>query len=204
MYRELDDSEILYMINDNDDNYEYLFKKYKPLLFTICKEYEQFGKSLGYELEDLMQFASIGFFNAIKSYREKKNVLFYTYMVSCVKNILRNELRNQLTNKKIVLNTAIPYDEPLPGISKAPIDFIPDKSSPNPITFLLEKMEELFYIDFLNSLPIEIAVSYEMKSQAFKDNEIAMYLDTNEKVIQKYIRRAKKAFHKAKLEFENL
>ncbi len=204
MYRELDDNELLYMINDSDDNYDYLLLKYKPLIFNICKEYEVGGRELGYELEDLIQIAYLALFNAIKTYKEKKNVLFYTYMIKCIKNSLNNEFRNQLTNKKIVLNKALPYDIPLSDTSRAIIELIPDTSSPDPLNFLLEEMEEVAYTNFLNSLPIETAVSYEMKNQDIKETDIARFLDTDEKTIRRYLREAKKAYDKATLKFQSL
>ena len=204
MYRELDDNELLYMINDSTDNYDYLILKYKPLIFNICKEYESAGKALGYELEDLMQISYIGLLNAIKTYKEKKNVLFYTYMIRCIKNSLNNELRNQLTNKKAVLNIAIPYDVPLNDGDKSIIDLIPDKTSPDPLKFLIEEMEEIAYVNFLNSLPIETAATYEMKTQSIKECDIARFLETDIGTIQKYLRYAKKEYDKARLRFNAL
>ena len=204
MYRELDDNELLYMINDSADNYDYLFLKYKPLIFNICKDYESAGKALGYELEDLMQISSIGLLNAIKTYKERKNVLFYTYMIKCIKNILNNELRNQLTNKKTVLNIAIPYDIPLSDESKSIIEIVPDKKSPDPLKFLLEEMAENTYINFINSLPIETAITYEMKNQDIKESDIAKFLNTDEQTIRRYLRDARNAFYKASLKFQSL
>ena len=204
MYRELDDNELLYMVNDSTDNYDYLFLKYKPIVLNICKEYEIKGKELGYELDDLIQIAYLGLFNAIKSYKEKKKVLFYTYMTKCIRNSLNNEFRNQLTNKKVVLNIALSYDIPISNDRRTIIELIPNKSSPDPVKFLLDEMEEIAYTKFLNSLPIETAVTFEMKNQDIKENDIARFLGKDEKTIKKYLRDAKKAYDKAKLKFQSL
>ncbi len=204
MYKELDDNELLYMVNDSTDNYDYLFLKYKPIVFNICKEYEIKGKELGYELDDLIQIAYLGLFNAIKSYKEKKKVLFYTYMTKCIRNSLNNEFRNQLTNKKVLLNIALSYDIPISNDRRTIIELIPNKSSPDPVKFLLDEMEEIAYTKFLNSLPIETAVTFEMKNQDIKENDIARFLGKDEKTIKRYLRDAKKAYDKARLKFQAL
>ena len=48
MYREIDDYEILYMIQENNDYYELILEKYKPLIITICKQRLNGIKEMGY------------------------------------------------------------------------------------------------------------------------------------------------------------
>ncbi len=201
MYRELDDNEILYMIEENSDNYNYLFEKYKPLLSKICQTYLIDSKELGFEMEDLMQIAYMGLIDAVNSYKDNKKTLFYTYMLRCVRNRLYNEIRNQTSNKKLALNTAISYDEFMPGTHKSLIDNIPDKNSPDPMNFLLEEMVEIEYKKILNSLPIEIAIIYEMKQDRFNDNQIATFTRIDKKNISKYYKQAKRKFQQANLTF---
>lgn len=55
MYKEINDSEVLYMINDSDDSLELMLERYKPIINKICYKYEKIGKKVGYELEDLVQ-----------------------------------------------------------------------------------------------------------------------------------------------------
>ena len=137
MYRELDDYELIYMINDNQDNCEIMLEKYKPLIINMCKEYSNRAKEIGYELEDLIQVANMGIIDAINTYRDTKNVLFYTYLVHCVKNKLNTELRNNSTNKKLCLNEAISYDAIVPGTNTSYLDLIPDDKILNPFDSLL-------------------------------------------------------------------
>ena len=125
-------------------------------------------------------------------------------MIRCIKNSLNNEFRNQLTNKKVVLNIALSYDIPISNDRRTIIELIPNKSSPDPVKFLLDEMEEIAYTKFLNSLPIETAVTFEMKNQDIKENDIARFLGKDEKTIKKYLRDAKKAYDKAKLKFQSL
>ena len=59
MNNQLGDYEILYMINDTEEYYEYLIDKYKPFLKSICSKYLENAEEFGYEMEDLMQVANI-------------------------------------------------------------------------------------------------------------------------------------------------
>ncbi len=192
MYRELDDNEILYMIEENNDNYAYLIQKYRPLVIKICQNYLKEGKELGYEFDDLIQVANMGIMDAVNTYLENKNVLFYTYMVKCIKNKIRNELRNQNTNKNITLNKAISYDKIVPGTVSPLIEVIPDGSSPDPFQSLIEKEIEIKYINFLNRLPLETAIVFEMKQEGFADNQIEAFTKLDNKTVAKYFRNAKK------------
>lgn len=191
MYKELDDYELLYMIMDNDDNYEIMQEKYKPYILNICKEYQKLGKKIGYELEDLMQVANLGLVDAIKSYKDNQNTIFFTYLSTCVKNRLNYEIRKNTSNKKIVLNESISYDEPIKGTDILILDTIPDKNSINPLDNLLIEERQNDYINFINSLPFEVAVIYELKVNGFSFDEIARFLEIDKKVITKSLEIAK-------------
>lgn len=191
MYRELDDNELIYMINDNQDNCELIFEKYKPLIISICKKYSNKGKEIGYELDDLIQVANIGILDAINTYRDTKNVLFYTYLVHCVKNKLNNELRNNFTNKKLCLNESFSYDAIVPGTNLTYLDIIPDYKILNPFDSLLLQEKENQYISFINSLPFEVAVAYELKNSGLTLDEISIFLELDKKSISKYLKLAR-------------
>lgn len=192
MYRELDDNELIYMIQDNDDYVEIMLEKYKPLIVKICKKYQKRGKEIGYELDDLIQVANIGLLEAIHSYKDDKNSLFFTFLTRCIDNKLKTELRNQQTNKKVTLNKAISYDEIIPGTTKTFLETIPDKSLLNPFEYLLIDQEEIEYTKFLNSLPFEVAVIYELKNTGFTLDEISMFLEIDKKTISRLLSTVKK------------
>lgn len=191
MYRELNDNEIIYMINDNNDYYEIMFDKYKPLISKLCHKYMSLASSFGYEYNDLMQISSIALLNAINNYKEEKNILFYTYVMNCIENALKTEIKNQLTNRKKVLNSAISYDEIYLESNQPLMDFIKDEKSIDPMDFLIIREREEEYIKFINLLPIEVAVSFEMKNFGFNVHEIAKYLNIDEKFVLKNIYYAK-------------
>ncbi len=183
MYKNLDDTELIYMIKENTDNYELMLEKYRPLILGICQKYIQAAKEGGYEFEDLMQIANIALFDAIKSYDSNYDVLFYTFLVRCIKNRLNNEIRYQKSNKKRTLNTAISYDEPIKGTNKTLLEIIPDKNAIEPLTSILDEQDEITYTNFLNSLPFEAALVYELKINGFSNFEIETFLQISMKDI---------------------
>lgn len=192
MYREIDDYEILYMIQENNDYYELILEKYKPLIITICKQRLSGIKEMGYELEDLMQIANMAVYEAIKTYSEYENAKFYTYVAKCIHNKLNTELRNNSSDKKKALNTAISYDANIPGTNTPLIDILEDKTVINPYQYLDIKELKDRYIYYLNSLPFEVAGVYQLRLQGFNQSEIQTLLNINELAYERCLKTIKR------------
>ena len=192
MYREIDDYEILYMIQENNDYYELILEKYKPLIITICKQRLSGIKEMGYELEDLMQIANMAVYEAIKTYSEYENAKFYTYVAKCIHNKLNVELRNNSSDKKKALNTAISYDANIPGTNTPLIDILEDKTVINPYQYLDIKELKEKYIYYLNSLPFEVAGVYQLRLQGFNQSEIQTLLNINELAYERCLKTIKR------------
>ena len=178
MYKDIDDQEILYMIEENNDNYELIYEKYKPLIITICQKRLNSMKGMGYELDDLMQVANMALFEAVKTYKYDNDTSFYTYLSHCINNALNLLLRNNLTNKKIVLNKAISYESKINDTTTL-FDLIEDKTAINPYEYLDVEELKIKYINFINSLPFEVAIFYELKLNGFTQEEIKTLMNIN-------------------------
>lgn len=191
MYKELDDREILYMICESEDYYELMIEKYKPIVIGLSKKYLYLAKNIGYEFEDLIQIGNMAIFEAIKYFQDNKRVLFYTYVVKCIENKIKTEIRSQTTNKKKVLNESTSYDRKIPGTNEDLINFFEDENTLNPIDEVIKKENEINYINFINSLPFEVAVVYEMRNEGFTTKEIAKFMNIDSKSVLKDIQFAK-------------
>ena len=202
MYNYIDDTEILYMVNEVEDGYEFLIAKYKPLLIKLCKKYEHGAKYLGFELEDLMQVANLGVMSAISTYRDTKDTSFSTYLTHCVDNRLKTEIRNQTTSRKMSLNKALSYDAFINGTKIKLLDTIPDRENPTPFECILEENREKEYINFVNSLPFEVAIAYEMRIFGYKLEQIGNFLEISKRTVSNYINYAKNELLKNKWKFE--
>lgn len=191
MYRELDDNELLFMVEENQDYYDILLEKYKPLIFKISKKYLNLGKKIGYELDDLIQLGNLGLLEAMRYYRQNKNILFYTFIMRCIENKIKTEIKYQLTNKRKMLSETISYDQIVEGTNRPLIDFIEDKDAINPYEEMIEQEIEENYIKFIQSLPIEVAVAFEMRIDGFTNKQISKFLEMDDKTITRSIQFAK-------------
>ena len=191
MYKSFNDNEILYMINESDDYIELVLEKYKPVITKICKKYLKIGEKIGLELDDLMQISNMTIVNCIKYYKDNLNTSFYTYIIKCVENNLRTELRKESTFKRIALNTSSSLDEIIKGTDITLLDLIKDDRVIDPINYLIIEEKEIEYIKFVNSLPFEVAVVFEMKNNGFTNYEISKFMNINNTEIGKYMQFAR-------------
>lgn len=99
-YKKYNDYELFYMIRENDeDSKNILFKKYDPIIRKIAGNFYNNFKKYGSDYEDFYQEALIAFQNAIISYDETKNILFYTFVTFCIKRSLQSYSRNISSSK---------------------------------------------------------------------------------------------------------
>ena len=191
MYKDLNDNELIYMINDGDEYIELLLKKYSGIIRNICQKYKKIGHDVGYELDDLIQIANISLIRSITTFKETKNILFYTYAVRCIENNIRTELRLELCNCRKVLNESFSYNKIYKDSDVEMINFFQDDKALNPIDCLIIDEMKNKYNQIINELPIEVAVAYEMRICGFSVKEISTFLQTDSRNIYYYFRYAK-------------
>ncbi len=171
------DYELLYLISEEDeDAKEQLYKKYESILRHISKSmYESCKKYNGVEYEDFYQEACFGLEKAIKSFDEQKNILFYTYVIACVRNQLAFYRRSITRKKDIPLNSAqsiyqeadsgLTYEEMIPSPFKTPYEVCEERE--------VEKKIRLFQ----NQLSFLDACIFELRYNGFQYKEISELLE---------------------------
>ena len=88
-YKLYNDYELIDKIRENDENsHSILFLKYQKIIHTIVHEYYSRFSTYGYDYDDFYQEAMIAFYHALSLFDEKKDTLFYTFMILCVKRSL--------------------------------------------------------------------------------------------------------------------
>ena len=90
-----------------------------------------------------------------------------------------------------MLNCTISYDELMEGTNKPLIEFLEDKSAINPYEEVLALDLEEKYILFIQSLPIEVAVAFEMKNDGFSTKQIGKFLKMDSKTVLRSIQFAR-------------
>ncbi len=169
MYRDLNDYELLYMVEDEKDSiFNILLEKYKPLIFKMVSPYVSLFKKFGYEIEDLMQVGYITLYKSSFLYHEYNEAMFYTYFKKSLNNAIFALVRFNSTNKKETLNRALSYDLELPNSDVRYIDLLSEKNISADYT------KEL--IIFKNSMPCELSWVFELLYNGYNKNEISILL----------------------------
>ena len=89
LYLDLSDEELVMLIRDsNEQAFKVLYERYLPKIRTMTYSFQ----GLGYDIEDLVQEATIGFFTAINVYNKDVSA-FSTFCYTCMRRMLISLLR---------------------------------------------------------------------------------------------------------------
>ena len=191
MYKDFDDQEIITMIRESDDYLELMLKKYEPIIKSISHKYIGIAKKVGLEWDDLIQIANIALVNACNNYNNYKNVLFYTYVTNCIKNSIITEIKSQDNNKRKIMNSYISYYELINETNECLLDIIINPNAINPLDEVLKNELVASYIRFINTLPFEVALVFDLKNSGFTIDEIKKISNLDHQTILKYNRYAR-------------
>ena len=176
-YREINDYEQLYLIKENDDDsFNLVFQKYRPIIISLAKRYY---KKVNYhycELDDLIQEGYIGLNNAIKSFKEYDNNLFYTFCIICIKRQMQNYCRGCFAYKNLAFMDSVSLDDSFDD-GAVLMDCVKDDSKLyNPIAHLDSNTIYKELIKFKNSLSMNQSLVFELRYNGFKYKEISTLL----------------------------
>ena len=186
MYRNLNDNELIYMINENNEEiFNVLYQKYKPLMFKMSKKFLSLFRKYGYEMDDILQICYYSLYKASCYYDESNNSLFYSYFKRILYNSLVNEMRINSSLKKEVLNNALSYDILIPNTNMSYKELIGKK-----IKYDYEYSDN--YLLFKSSLPFLESCIFELYMNGFSFKEISILLDEKIEVIYSSFNEIKK------------
>lgn len=197
IYRDLNDYEIMYMVEENDDARELLFDKYRPIILNIANKYRLEAKKNGLELEDLIQEGYLGLYSAIRNYNSNENTLFYTYAMLSIRSKILNCLKMNSNQKHMCLNNSVSLTQSVSDKNddSMVIDFIADEKSMYPDVVYEEK--EFFdkFKILLFSLDINCASVLELHLNGFSNIDIAYLLDFSFKEVSNRLFKSRKKLH---------
>ena len=174
-YKKYNDNELIYMIRENDDfSQNILYEKYQPIIKKFATDFYIRYKSSGYDYEDFLQEATIGFQKALRYFDEKKDILFYTFVTLCINRRLLSFCKRITCDKK---NISSYYFDDIDNISIADED--------DTELYLLEKE---FYSDIWNivyTYPIEYSCVFELRLNQFHYPEIERLLNISSRRAQR-------------------
>lgn len=188
-YKDFDDQELLSFIADSsEDSHEILLKKYKPLIVSTATKMISNCSNLGLEIKDLIQEGYLGLNQAIDTYADDKEALFFTYAKTCIESKMISLIIASKRLKHRILNESYSL-ESTEDVVYEPVS---EDSTLNPEDYLIEieNMEELVSNIKEKLTPLETQV-FELKINHFNYKEIANLLDKDPKAIDNAIQRIK-------------
>lgn len=113
-YKGVNDYELLYLVGENNEEvYNSIYAKYKPLIHRMAKTLCENYKSALVEYDDLFQEGMYGLNNAIKNFNGKSGSLFYTLAKLCISREMNGYITKMLRGKNIILSSAVSFDTPI-------------------------------------------------------------------------------------------
>ena len=185
-YKGVNDYELLYLVGENNEEvYNSIYAKYKPLIHRMAKTLCENYKSALVEYDDLFQEGMYGLNNAIKSFNGKSGSLFYTLAKLCISREMNGYVAKMLRGKNMILSSAVSFDTP---ISKN--DFVVEDtlySHDDSVELQFESIEmEKYILDLKYELKDEYMPVYELKLNGFSNAAIANLLDLRYKDVDNY------------------
>lgn len=192
-YQEYNDYELIqYIAESNEEANNIMFKKYEPLIIGIAKKMFKYSSKYGLELNDLIQEGMLALSDAITTFSDQKEAIFYTYAKTCIERkmislvISSNRLKHRILNESISLESTNEDGE----IINLEYLFKDDRDNPENILLSEEYEKELMKKaeKILTSFEIQV---FELKLNGFDYKEIAEMLDKESKSIDNALQRIK-------------
>ena len=167
-YKHYNDYELIYMVRENEEDCKsLLLMKYNPIIHRIANDFYLKYSTYGYDYEDFYQEAVIAFYHALSVYDEKKDSLFYSFCILCIKRSLMSFCRNISRCQKSISNQFV-----------SDIDRCSVVDLESDIQMNLNKTEiQKIMRRVLSDFPIEESSILELKLNGFTYREIGTLLD---------------------------
>ena len=194
-YKGLNDNELIYLCNENNEDAQLaVINKYRPIILSTLKDYLKEYNIIGLEMADLYQEGLIGLIHAIKTYDEKKDILFYTYAIACIKTSMMSGIRQAFRKKNRILNNSYSLDKLIEESNNTFYDFVKaENSDPNEILLNNEEKDSLINT-VKNKLSKSERVIFELKLKGLNNTEISDLIDKDKKYVENTMFRINKKY----------
>jgi RNA polymerase sigma factor, sigma-70 family len=195
-YKGVNDYELLYLVGENNEEvYNSIYAKYKPLIHRMAKTLCENYKSALVEYDDLFQEGMYGLNNAIKSFNGKSGSLFYTLAKLCISREMNGYVAKMLRGKNMILSSAVSFDTPISKNGFLVEDTLYSHDDSVELQFESIEMEK-YILDLKYELKDEYMPVYELKLNGFSNAAIANLLDLRYKDVDNYLRSIKKTLRR--------
>lgn len=197
-YNEYNDFELLYLTcEENEEAYDILYKKYRPIVEIKAKKNLVYVKSRGLEFNDLVQEGMIGLSEAIRDFKTQKEVKFSTFATMCIERQINSAITKANRKKHRTLNESLSLDDKTSDDNKSLIETVFDKNDTDPSQYLidLETKNELYEKIRHKLTKYEIDV-LDLRVKDYSYIEIAVKLNKSYKSIDSALQRIKSKIKK--------
>lgn len=200
-YKGINDYELLYLVGENNEEvYNSIYLKYKPLIHKMAKELCNNYKSALVEYDDLFQEGMCGLNSAIKCFNGKTGSLFYTLAKLCISREMNGYVTKMLRGKNMILSSAISFDTKIYKNDFVLEDILYSHDDFVELQFESIEMEK-YILDLKYELKNEYMPVYELKLNGFSNSAIATLLDIKYKDVDNYLRSIKKTLRRKSINF---
>ena len=188
-YEDYNDNELLYLIFEHNEEAEkILYEKYKPIIEIKVRKYRLLGKKVGLEYNDLLQEGYVGFNDAIKGYKENKDVQFKSFANMCIERQILSILSYHSRKKHSLLNDSSSLDIPIDEEGRTLSEIITDGDDPSKKIELEEENHILYETIYKDMTDFEKNV-FDLKMLGLEYKEIASMLGKSYKSIDSALQR---------------
>ena len=196
-FTNLTDEEILLAIKDNDDELalEYLINKYRNFVRAKARSYFLIGA----DYEDIIQEGMIGFYKAIRDFRNDKLSSFRAFAELCVTRQIITAIKTATRQKHIPLNSYISLNKPIydEDSDRTLMDVLSGGKISDPEELVISREEfadiEKKMEEILSDLEWRVLMSY-LDGKSYQ--EIAADLGRHVKSIDNALQRVKRKLEK--------
>ena len=174
-YKNYNDYELIYMVREKDEySYNTIYSKYYPVIKKIAYNYYSRFYGYGFEYEDFIQEACIAFHIALDTFNEDQDVLFYTYVITCVeRKMISFSKKITCVRNNIPVDDYVEFNEN--NYCDEKCDIYKDIEYSEFVLFIKKIIYDLDYID---------STILELKINNFSYKEISRLLDMPIRTIQ--------------------
>lgn len=188
MHENMNDNELLFLINENDEiAFETLIKRYETIINNVINKYKNKAINIGLEVKDLRQEGLVGLTTAVKTFSETKEASFRTYANILIERTIQDLIKSHDRIKYRSLNSAISLDTFSIEEQQSLYDVI-DRNEIAPELKMIDLENRKEIVKLLT--PFELKV-YELKLDGKTNKEMSSILEKNQRSIENTVQRIK-------------
>ena len=192
IYKDLNDYELLYLIGEkNEDAYTLVINKYNPIIKKQADLFIKNYSNLNMDRDELIQEGILGLINAVDSFTERRNCIFYTYAILLIKREMLKYVKKCSSSKNLILTLSKSISETVFDNDLYLEDMLYTKKDLVEENVLSNYYEQLLY-EFKYELSYKESPIYELRINNFSNKEISTLLDLSYKSVDNNWRTIKK------------